>query len=91
MMKAARKHVAFGAPNFLSLCKDSFVFSLKRQRSVIFALYPDNAFDAGRSAICLFTAKSANCQLFYLLYNGFAKAKFMPLCGSQFPTNLLKV
>jgi hypothetical protein len=69
MMKAARKDVAFGAPyRRLPSCEDRLVFLLQRQGGVIRTVYPDAAFDAGRSTFGLFTAKSANCQ-FICLYH----------------------
>ena len=70
MMKAARKDIAFGAPHrCLRSCKDRLVFLLKRQGCVIRTVYPDTAFGAGRSPFHLFTAKSANCQFFCLLFS----------------------
>jgi hypothetical protein len=68
MVKAAGKDIAFGAPYYLSPRKDRLIFLLKRQGCVIRTVYPDTAFDAGRSTFRLFTAKSANCQLFCLYH-----------------------
>jgi hypothetical protein len=68
MMKAVRKDIAFGATYRLPPCKDRLVFLLERQGGVIRTVYPDIAFDAGRSSFSLFTAKSANCQLFCLYH-----------------------
>ena len=63
-MKTSRKDIAFGAPYRLPSCKDRLGFFLKRQGGVIRTVYPDTAFDAGRSPFRFFTAKSANCQFF---------------------------
>jgi len=82
-MKASRKDIAFGAPYRLPPCKDRLVFLLKRQGGVIRTVYPDTAFGAGRSPFHLLTAKSANCQLFCLLFsfhNLFPDGHILPFC-----------
>jgi len=68
VMKTSRKDIAFGAPYRLPSCKDRLCFFLKRQGGIIRTIYPDTAFDAGRSPFRFFTAKSANSQLFCLYH-----------------------